>query len=484
MVSETFYRKYRPQSLNELDSIEAREGLINLAKSGKTPHALLFAGPRGVGKTSAARILAKTLNCLKKKARLAGQDYEPCNRCEICKSITDGTALDLIEIDAASNRGIDDIRALREKIKLAPVKCQYKVYIVDEVHMLTAEAFNALLKTLEEPPAHAIFILCTTAPEKLPDTIISRCLRFNFRKGRQVEVVACLKRAVKREKLEVEKGVLVEIAKGVDGIFRDAHKFLEQLSLSGKKITLEETKRFLQQTEELKPQKLLELLAAKDVKKSLLEIDRIVTFGGDLVVFVQQILNSLRLGMLAKIGLADFEEPKEIQSLSFDQIKLLINLFSQAHRELKFSPIPQLPLELAVVEFCGPKKAAEPQKKINSSLNKRDNQDNGELAEVESRWQDILTEVKPLNHSVQALLRACQPINFDGKTLTLKVFYKFHKERLEEAKSRQIVETVTSQVLGMPVHLACVLGEKEKKEDIIDLAESILNGKIGKEGGN
>ncbi|TSC54102.1 MAG: hypothetical protein LiPW31_235 [Microgenomates group bacterium LiPW_31] len=346
MESKAYYLKYRPQKISELDSLEIRQGLEKVLKSGRPPHAFLFAGPKGIGKTSAARIIAKAVNCLSKK-----RSYEPCNRCEICQAITDGSALDLIEIDAASNRGIDDIRNLRDKIKLTPVKCKYKVYIIDEVHMLTTEAFNALLKTLEEPPEHAIFILCTTQPEKLPKTIISRCLRFNFHKANPEEVIRAVERAVKGEKLKIEKGVLETIGKSVDGSFRDGHKILEQLSFAGRKITLKETKKLLGQIEELAPDKLLLLLASKDVKAALTEIDRIVQIGGDLSVYIQEILERLRLGMLAKIGLEDIEPPEETKDFSVNQIKSLIQLFSRAALEIKTSPIPQLPLELVVVEW-------------------------------------------------------------------------------------------------------------------------------------
>jgi len=488
MASKTFYRKYRPQSLNELDSTEIRLGLTALVKSGKTPHALLFTGPRGAGKTSAARILAKALNCPHKKS-----GYEPCNQCEICRSITAGNALDLIEVDAASNRGIDDIRTLREKIKLSPSSCRFKVYIIDEVHMLTTEAFNALLKTLEEPPAHAIFILCTTEPDKLPPTVVSRCLRFNFHKAQPAEVERCLKRVISGEKLKVEKGVVEKIAQSVDGSFRDAHKILEQLSLNGAEIKLDQANKLLQQTTELDPKKLLTILGAKDVRQALLEIDRIVGAGADLSIFVQQLLTRLRHEMLARLG-AEEEKYAEIQSLTLSQIKQLIKLFSQAYRELKFSPIPQLPLELAAVDFCGQKKESSNKPKGNGKNSLKNpsspplppsSSNNGELKDVKKKWSAILAGVKPLNHSVQALMRSCRPVSFDGKTLTLAVFYKFHKERLEAAKCRQIIEDVTSQILAKPVRMVCVLAKKEKstakpssKEDIVELAANIFNGKI------
>jgi DNA polymerase-3 subunit gamma/tau len=171
-----FYRKYRPQKIEELDSASVRENLYSIFSKGNYPHAFLFTGPKGLGKTSAARIVAKIVNCEKK----AKGKIEPCNKCDQCQSIASGSNLDVLEIDGASNRGIDEIRDLREKIKLAPFKASKKVYIIDEVHMLTTEAFNALLKTLEEPPAHVLFILCTTEQHKVPATIASRCFRINF----------------------------------------------------------------------------------------------------------------------------------------------------------------------------------------------------------------------------------------------------------------------------------------------------------------
>ena len=473
--------------MKDLDKIDVREGLIKLLKSKKIPHAFLFAGPKGIGKTSAARILAKAVNCEKKK------NYEPCNRCEICRSITAGTALDLIEIDGASNRGIDDIRNLREKIKLSPVKCRYKVYIIDEAHMLTTEAFNALLKTLEEPPKHALFVLCTTAPEKLPQTIISRCVRFNFPRATVEEIISSLKRVVRGEKLKVEKEVLKLIAKRADGSFRDGQKILDQLNTSGKKITLKETKKLLGQIEEWSPKKLLGFLAQKDLKASLQEINRIVLAGADLTIYNQGILDWLRQSLLAQVGLSNIKQAEETKSLGLNQIKLLISLFSRAYGELKFSPIPQLPLELVVVEFCLVSGESKPPRRVTKPISNSDKvileEAKVSLEEVVVKWPEVLAQVKPLNHSVEALLRASRPIKIDSRKLTLEVFYKFHKERLETDKCRRIVEEAASQVLGRPVQLRCVLGEKRKSEqeksfakpannDIINVAEEIFSGKL------
>lgn len=517
-----FYLKYRPQKLSELDLVEVREGLEKIVKSGKVPHALLFAGPRGTGKTSAARILAKAVNCLTTKGK-----GEPCNRCRICRAVTEGRALDLIEIDAASNRGIDDVRSLREKIKLAPTQASFKVYIIDEVHMLTSEAFNALLKTLEEPPKHAIFILCTTAPEKLPPTILSRCTRFNFRKARIEELVNSLKRVVRGEKLKVEKGVLEAIAANVDGSFRDGQKILDQLSVSKRKITLKETKKLLGQIAALAPTKLLKFLADKDTKGAISEINRIVETGGDLKVYTQSLLEKLRRALLAKVGVEDeTEEVKGIEKV--EEIRSLIELFSVATAKLATAVIPQLPLEIAVVEWCenergkwvvgseSGSKGEEKKKKLTPTIPKafrrnlaqRASREAGThprpttqnspsplgLDEILEKWPNVLAGVRPLNHSVEALLRATRPIKVSDSMLTIEVFYQFHKEQLEMEKCRRVVEEVAEKVLGTPVKLKCVLGKKrpvttdnrEKEKDYTDRpvksnpksGESVVSGDI------
>lgn len=462
-MNEAFFLKYRPQKVGELDLIDVRQGLLKVLKSGKVPHALLFAGPRGTGKTSAARIIAKVVNCQKRKGKKLA---EPCNRCHACKQITAGTALDLVEIDAASTRGIDDIRNLREKVKLAPTQLKNKVYIIDEVHMLTTEAFNALLKTLEEPPANTIFILCTTAPEKLPATIISRCTRFNFQKGRVEEVMTAVKRVVKGEKLKVEKGVLEEIAKSVDGSFRDGQKILDQLAAGRKKVTLKETKELLGRIETLSSKKLLSLLVGKELKKSLLEIDRIVTTGGDLTVYSQELLERLRLGLLSKAGLTEISEPEETKNLDINQLRFLLELFSKAANQIKTNPIPQLPLELAVVEWCGEEgeKSEDRKQRTEGESNPAPKSKKGKLKleEVKGRWLEVLAGIRPLNYSVEALLRATRPVDINGEVLTLEVFYRFHKERLEEDRCRRIVEEVANQIFGIPIKLKCVLGQRDR----------------------
>jgi len=501
-----------------LDLPEISQGLKKLVDSGKVPHALLFSGPRGAGKTSAARIIAKALSCLNNNGR-----GEPCNHCSNCNEIASGSFLDLIEIDGASNRGIDDVRRLRENIKLAPARGKLKIYIIDEAHMLTTEAFNALLKTLEEPPAHAIFILCTTEPEKLPGTIISRCTQFRLRKAKPSEVETALKRVAKGEKLTIEEGVLELIAKNVDGSFRDGEKILDQLAAGNEKITLVEARQLLGQVEALSPERLIEALAGSDAKEGLLEISRLVEVGADLKIYLQNLLEALRLILMSRIGVEEYEETETTKKLSFTDLKKLIENFSQRAAELKNAVIPQLPLELAVIEWTQeagrdrplPPVQTQPKGKGEKAVRNEvktalpvankpgssdlENQGNGQLLleKIRSGWNEILSRVRPMNHSVEALLRACRPLKVDRDILTLEVFYVFHKERLETEKCRLIVEEAATEVVGSPVKVKCLLGKRQTKsstavkEEIIEkvipddlaqdslaAAEQIFSGKI------
>jgi DNA polymerase-3 subunit gamma/tau len=504
-----FTAKYRPQKVEELDLVSIREGLAKVLKSGKIPHAFLFAGPRGTGKTSAARIIAKAINCEKKlknektkkqkgssvsrSLSAAKGGYEPCNQCDQCLSVTGGTNIDVLEIDAASNRGIDDIRELREKIKLAPAKAQYKAYIVDEVHMLTTEAFNALLKTLEEPPPHAVFILCTTAPEKLPETIISRCLRFNFKRPTIKEIVAKLEKIAKEEKLKVEKQALLEIARGVDGSFRDANKILEQASFESKEIDLETVKEILGQAVGFDPKKLIGFLVNREAKEAIGEINRLTESGANLRFYLEQLLEELRGLLLRQYGIeVDGQELAEF-NLEKKEIERLIRLFSQAAIQLREAVIPQLPLELAVVEWGegGGAEVRQSSARLQtrpagstpspSGLPRTDEDLTGSLPsprprkrgskkfsleEIHGRWQEVLLWVRPKNHSVEALLRATRPKAIDGQILTVEVFYKFHKDKLETEKCRQLVEEAACEVYQGSIKIKFLLGEKPRTADL------------------
>jgi len=363
------YRKYRPKTFKEIVGQEhIVQTLTNALKMGRVAHAYLFSGPRGTGKTSIARLLAKAVNC-EEQPSSNPTSYEPCNKCPACQEINEGRCLDLIEIDAASNRGIDEIRELRNGIKFSPNRLKYKVFIVDESHMLTREAFNALLKTLEEPPAHAIFVLVTTEIHKIPQTIISRCQRFDFWKLPLDKVIGRLAGIAQAEKVKIEKPALQLIALNADGSLRDGESLLGQIIVTAgqdKEVTLSEVQQILGVTNIQAIQDLVNYLSQKQVSQSISHINQIADQGYDLTQFSRSLINYLRKMMILRIdpqlaNLAASELTKEqldviinqAQNFSESDLIKIIRLFIRAENEIKFANLPQLPLELAVVEIIG-----------------------------------------------------------------------------------------------------------------------------------
>lgn len=496
----TLYLKYRPQTLEELDSESVRESLKKIVSSGKIPQAFLFSGPKGIGKTSAARILAKIIDCEKNGKKLK----EPCNRCEQCITISKGSNLDVVELDAASNRGIEDVRNLRDAVKLSPARAKKKVYIIDEAHMLTTEASNALLKTLEEPPEHVMFILATTNPEKLVETIRSRTTNIVFSKAKPEELLRSLQRVVKGEKLKLDKESLSLIARAAGGSFRDAVKLVEQIILEKIKTDTTSIQEFVFKRRAFTTDEFLELLYKKDVKGVINEVERVSETGLGMETFLEDVLVSLRQELLAKLGVGVGEGTL----FKKEELIELVTLFSQAARELSGSLLEQIPVELAIISWC--QELAQPNpvlsnansseegkkedstRKKNVSLHEKPNISiPTNLKEVsEEIWRNILAAVKPRNTTIEALLRAARPIGYDGKVLTLGVFYRFHKERLEEGQNRRILEETIEMIFGAPVRVVCTLTEpparkveEKPKEtvltegedkDIIKVAEEIF----------
>ncbi|MFC1711295.1 DNA polymerase III subunit gamma/tau [Patescibacteria group bacterium] len=449
----TFYLKYRPQTLAELDLGEIREKLTSVLSSGKTPHAFLFTGPKGLGKTSAARIVAKAVNCQNRQSK----KIEPCNKCKICKNIIKGVLLDLIEIDGASNRGIDDIRNLRERIKLSPNEAEKKVYIIDEVHMLTVEAFNALLKTLEEPPPHALFILCTTEVHKLPETIISRCMRLDFYKPSLKELIRPLKRIVRQEKIKVDDKAFLSIAKYADGSFRDGVKILEQLTYSKRKITEKEVVKFFGQSS-LLADDFLKSLAEKNTKKTLSWLNSALGRGVDLKSLIQDLLLQLRNILLQKYGVIS-EEVADF-GLDEEEVKKLIVLFDQAGREIKEAVLSQLPLELAIIKWGNLKKPmlAKPKQDFLNMPQKSKNKSSQKTpAEIKEKWDQFLKAIKPVNHSIEAFLKATRPLEISEGIIKIEVFYPFHKEKLEQKANIKIIEEKLTWAFKKPVKVRFIL---------------------------
>lgn len=332
----SLYRKYRPQTFSHLVGQEhINRTLLNALKLDRVSHAYLFTGPRGTGKTSTARLMAKAINCLNPK------DNEPCNTCEICLEINEGRLIDLIEIDAASNRGIDEIRELRDKINFAPSRARSKVYIIDEVHMLTKEAFNAILKTLEEPPSHVYFILATTEAHKIPETILSRCQRFDFKRIDDSVLSARLKYIAGEEGIEAEEKALDLISHHAEGGMRDGIGLLEQLS-TDKKLTYDHVCEVLGVSGIASMEKLFGFLRAGDTATALKEIADLHKEGFDLLFFNKRFLEYLRKAMLKAVDANDIAET--------NRILILIENFRTAYEQTRFSTITQLPLEIAVIK--------------------------------------------------------------------------------------------------------------------------------------
>ena len=351
-MSEVFYRKWRPTRLDEVVGQEmVARTLRNAIDQGRTAHAYLFCGPRGTGKTSTARILAKTLNCL------SPQQGEPDNECATCAAINEGTAIDLLEIDAASNRGIDDIRDLRDRVNYGPTVGRYRVYIIDEVHMLTSEAFNALLKTLEEPPSHSIFILATTEAHKVPLTIVSRCQRFDFRRIPLDVSIAKLTDLSRQEGVDASPEALALIARESAGSLRDAENLLERALISyGHNLTEEHLRDLLELGSDEQALELAGHVAGKSVKDGLTLINHIAGEGADLRQLHRAVVGYLRGVMLAKAGAVDSTgQPAEVrerlesfaEGASTQHLVRSLRLFSEI--DMRREGASSIEMELALV---------------------------------------------------------------------------------------------------------------------------------------
>jgi DNA polymerase-3 subunit gamma/tau len=370
MANLVLYRKYRPQTFAEIIGQEhIVQTLTNAIAGGMVSHAYLFSGPRGTGKTTVARLLAKAVNC---QSRRSGE-FEPCNKCSSCLEIMEGRSLDLVEIDAASHRGIEEIRELRDGIKFSPTGLKYKVFILDEAHQLSKDAANALLKTLEEPPSHAIFVLATTEIHKMIPTIISRCQRFDFRRLTLPEIIKRLETICQKEGAKIERAALELIAINAAGSIRDAESLLDQvLTFSGQKekIRAEDIKNLLGLVEIEAVQKFTDFLCQKKAPEAINFLNEITERGSDLQEFSKTLINYLRQALILKLvgkeaeispnpiisGLTKEEfQILEKQATAFKEKELenILNLFLEAENKMKYSPISQLPLELAIIDACG-----------------------------------------------------------------------------------------------------------------------------------
>lgn len=477
-----FHLKYRPVRIDELDLVEVSGILKKILAQKEIPQSFLFTGPKGSGKTSAARILARAVNCLEPVG------VEPCGKCNNCEEIAKNSSMDIIEIDAASNRGIEDMRSLKDKAYLLPSKLKRKVFIIDEVHMLTKEAFNAFLKLIEEPPKHTIFILCTTDAEKIPETVLSRLIRVDFHKGGKKELANSLKKIIEGEKIEIGQDAIDLIIKKSDGSFRNLQRTLNEIYLSlGKKMNLDDVKSFYITHEgDYNEEEFEGDLAEGKISVILQKLESLAKKGIDFVTLRQRFLQYFQTKLLVNYGVGNLSEKSKLDSSDLEK---LIGLLILAAKQEKDVDIDQLPLELAVVEFLREENKISDVRSRPTALDvalfqisdeeKKEEKTEGiihvvdtskmvdlKINEVEEKWGEILMMVKPYNHSVEAFLRSARPKEIRHNLLVVEVFYPFHKDRLEETKNKKLVETVLAKVFNVDLVFGCVLA-KSKKEPLV-----------------
>lgn len=513
------YHKYRPQTFKDLlGQDHVSQTLRNALKANNISHGYLFSGPRGSGKTTTARLLAKALNCLEIK------DGELCNNhCVNCIAISQGKALDILEIDAASNRGIDDIRELREHVKFAPNNLKYKVVIIDEVHMLTKEAFNALLKTLEEPPSHVVFILATTEAHKVQATILSRVQRFNFKRAPVEMLAQNLLDIAKKEKIKLAKDGATLLGSLSEGSFRDSVTLLDQVSGQDDQAEIDSAsiRQILGLSNDELTQSFFEAIEENDRNKALDIIDTLLNEGGDPGNFLNQALLHVR-NLLRKS-----EDPRIL--------KWLEGLL-KATEQLKVSPLPSLPIEIFIVEQTRPKisdikpparpiesshqEPIEKEKVIDIQIveNKEDTKLNIEEVDIElsvneeekikesninsilphseskpkkvttnpikfseSDWHKLVNELKKENTTLAAILKDGYIDEVVDNQLRIVVKFKFHASKLGERKNQTVLENLLEEMVGQPMSVTCIVNpdsDKFKPKKItqsIDLVSDAIN---------
>ncbi|MDD5432511.1 MAG: DNA polymerase III subunit gamma/tau [Candidatus Omnitrophica bacterium] len=521
-MSYTVYAlKWRPQNF---DDIVGQNHIVTTLKSAiannRVAHAYLFSGPRGVGKTSCARILAKALNCKE------GPSEKPCQKCSSCLEISQGRSFDVIEIDGASNNSVDNIRDLRESVKFAPSQGRFKIYIIDEVHMLSDSAFNALLKTLEEPPPYVKFIFATTHPQKVIPTILSRCHRLDFRRIPALEMVEQLGKIVAQEKLSVEKEVLFAIAKSSDGSLRDAESILDQLvSFTKDKVSLKDVISMLGIVEQEALLEITDKIIQKDALSALALLNKLIDDGKDVGVFLVNLIEHFRNLMIAKVTKGDsklIDLPQETcerllkQSNAFtlEEIFSAFNILVSTQEMTKKLESLRIPLEITLVRLANEKKGSsvdarqvQPEKvlpkqtpppaarvtpakvevkKIIPPIKPPEPTHSITIDNVKDAWNSLIDSLGKIKISVASYLNEGQPFKLNGNILVVSFPKNFslHKEALERKDNRALVEKSLFDIFSVNLRTDFILSEEQKHKEndenhpFLRSALDLFNGRV------
>ncbi len=503
-MSKNLSRHYRPSQFKQMVGQKPiRLTLEQEIANNKITHAYLFCGPRGIGKTTTARLFAKAVNCLERK----DGEFEPCNTCRVCTSINHGANLDMIEIDAASNTGVDHVRDhIIANARVAPSQQKYKIFIIDEVHMLSTSAFNALLKTLEEPPEHALFILATTEVHKIPETIISRCQRFDFRKVSFEEMIARMDFLVSQEHVNVAPAVLERIARHSGGHVRDAESLLWQiLALDEKEIGEEQADLFIPKTSLQHIFQWVHAVLDGNVAESIAWVNQMLEDGVDLKQFIDDTIDVVRKLMLIKVSntldkfsLMDVESEmmmslqKNLAEMSLTRLTDLLERLLSAHEEMAYYPrLPQLPLEMVAIGFTESRQeitkdepavlvtedlvsdvAAAPASSENAMpepaslpVMEEPPAESG-VEGSDEQWKQVIAGLKGINHSLALTAGLAKILTIADGKIQLAFSYKFHCDRLLQVENKAAVEGVIEKVYGRRLAIVCVLEKGMRREEI------------------